>query len=69
MYVHACTGNEKTTYYELSSIYGHDTFMLDVNNVGAAVKVCCGQSAPCHSVLCSIGTFGIHNNPIKIFHE
>lgn len=27
------------TYYELTSIYGHDTFLLDVNNVGAAMKV------------------------------
>ena len=27
------------TYYELNSIYGHDTFLLDINNVGAAVKV------------------------------
>lgn len=32
-------GNTKTSYYELNSIYGHDTFMLDVNNVGTAVKV------------------------------
>ena len=27
------------TYYELPSIYGHDTFLLDVVAVGAAVKV------------------------------
>ena len=27
------------TYYELTSIYGHDTFLLDINNVGVAVKV------------------------------
>ena len=27
------------TYYELNSIYGHDTFLLDLNGVGAAVKV------------------------------
>ena len=32
-------GNEKITYYEINSIYGHDTFLLDLNNVGAAVKV------------------------------
>lgn len=32
-------GNDKVTFYELSSIYGHDTFMLDVNNLGVAVKV------------------------------
>ena len=33
-------GNPHTTYYELTSIYGHDTFMLDVSNVGVAIKVC-----------------------------
>ena len=33
-------GNSKVTYYELNSIYGHDTFLLDINNVGAAIKVC-----------------------------
>ena len=27
------------TYYELTSMYGHDTFMLDVNDVGMAIKV------------------------------
>ena len=32
-------GNGHTTYYELTSIYGHDTFMLDVSNVGVAIKV------------------------------
>ncbi len=32
-------GNSHTTYYELTSIYGHDTFMLDVSNVGVAIKV------------------------------
>ncbi|XP_064395576.1 uncharacterized protein LOC135342697 [Halichondria panicea] len=31
-------GNNSVTYYELTSIYGHDTFLLDVNNVGAAMK-------------------------------
>lgn len=31
-------GNEKVTYYELASIYGHDTFLLDVNSLGVAVK-------------------------------
>lgn len=30
--------NHKVTYYELPSIYGHDTFLLDVVAVGAAVK-------------------------------
>lgn len=29
----------KVTYYELSSIYGHDTFLLDFNNLGVAIKV------------------------------
>eukprot|EP01134_Creolimax_fragrantissima_P006733 CFRG6733T1 len=32
------SGNEHVTYYELDAIYGHDTFLLDVKNVGAAVK-------------------------------
>ena len=27
------------TYYELDSLYGHDTFLLDISNVGGAVKV------------------------------
>ena len=26
------------TYYELNSIYGHDTFMLDLNTVGVGIK-------------------------------
>ncbi len=26
------------THYELSSPYGHDTFLLDLNNVGAGIK-------------------------------
>nr|KAG5712478.1 hypothetical protein BaRGS_011452 [Batillaria attramentaria] len=33
------SGNDAVTYYELNSIYGHDTFLLDLNGVGAAVKV------------------------------
>lgn len=33
------SGNTKVTYYELNSIFGHDTFLLDQNNVGAAIKV------------------------------
>jgi homoserine acetyltransferase len=28
----------RTTYYELDSIFGHDTFLVDVTNTGAAVK-------------------------------
>jgi len=32
-------GNQSVTFYELNSIFGHDTFLLDLNGVGAAVKV------------------------------
>ncbi|PAA65537.1 hypothetical protein BOX15_Mlig006020g4 [Macrostomum lignano] len=28
----------RVTYFELTSLYGHDTFLLDVHNVGTAVK-------------------------------
>lgn len=28
----------RVTYYELDSIYGHDTFLMDLQNTGAAVK-------------------------------
>ncbi|XP_064616356.1 uncharacterized protein LOC135480451 [Liolophura sinensis] len=31
-------GNEAVTFYELNSPYGHDTFLLDLNGVGAGVK-------------------------------
>ncbi|XP_074654875.1 uncharacterized protein LOC141908652 [Tubulanus polymorphus] len=31
-------GNKSVTYFELDSIYGHDTFLLDLNGVGAGVK-------------------------------
>lgn len=31
-------GNEDVTYYELDSMYGHDTFLIDLTNVGSAVK-------------------------------
>eukprot|EP00050_Salpingoeca_kvevrii_P013720 m.30725 g.30725 ORF g.30725 m.30725 type:complete len:475 (+) comp5254_c0_seq1:149-1573(+) len=31
-------GNKHVTYYELNSIYGHDTFLIDVGPVGSAVK-------------------------------
>ena len=34
-----CLGNHSVTYYELPSIFGHDTFLLDVNAVAAAIKV------------------------------
>ena len=33
------SGNHSVTYYELPSIFGHDTFLLDVNAVAAAIKV------------------------------
>ena len=39
IYIYVYTGNTNTSCYELTSIYGHDTFLLDVNNVGTAVKV------------------------------
>lgn len=32
------TGNEHVTHYDLDALYGHDTFLIDINNVGAAVK-------------------------------
>ena len=32
------SGNKHVTYYELDAVYGHDTFLLDVRNVGRAVK-------------------------------
>lgn len=32
------SGNTAVTFYELNSIYGHDTFLLDLNGVGSAVK-------------------------------
>jgi len=31
-------GNKSVTFYELNSIYGHDTFLLDISSVGTAVK-------------------------------
>ncbi|KAJ1941373.1 homoserine O-acetyltransferase [Linderina macrospora] len=31
-------GNKRVTYYELDAMYGHDTFLIDVANVGAAIK-------------------------------
>lgn len=32
------SGNNRVTYYELDSIFGHDTFLLDLTNVGGAIK-------------------------------
>ena len=31
-------GNGQVTYYELGGVWGHDTFLLDVQNVGAAIR-------------------------------
>ncbi|KAJ3044298.1 hypothetical protein HDV00_002618 [Rhizophlyctis rosea] len=31
-------GNKSVTYYELDAIYGHDTFLIDLVNIGGAVK-------------------------------
>lgn len=31
-------GNNKVTYYELGGVWGHDTFLLDVMNVGGAIR-------------------------------
>jgi len=31
-------GNKNVTYYELDSLYGHDTFLIDLTTVGSAVK-------------------------------
>jgi homoserine acetyltransferase len=31
-------GNDKVCYYELGGVWGHDTFLLDVLNVGGAIR-------------------------------
>ena len=31
-------GNQNVAYYELNSIFGHDTFLLDVVGVGGAIR-------------------------------
>eukprot|EP00923_Selenidium_pygospionis_P006769 GHVN01011626.1.p1 GENE.GHVN01011626.1~~GHVN01011626.1.p1 ORF type:complete len:184 (+),score=15.93 GHVN01011626.1:196-747(+) len=31
-------GNKSVLYYELDALYGHDTFLIDVHNIGAALK-------------------------------
>jgi homoserine acetyltransferase len=31
-------GNEGVCYYELGGVWGHDTFLLDVLNVGGAIR-------------------------------
>lgn len=31
-------GNQQVTYYELGGVWGHDTFLLDVQGVGGAIR-------------------------------
>jgi homoserine O-acetyltransferase len=31
-------GNNQVVYYELGGVWGHDTFLLDVANVGGAIR-------------------------------
>lgn len=31
-------GNSNVTYFELTTPWGHDSFLLDVNNVGSAIR-------------------------------
>jgi homoserine O-acetyltransferase len=31
-------GNQQVVYYELGGVWGHDTFLLDVANVGGAIR-------------------------------
>lgn len=64
-------GNDKVTYYELSSIYGHDTFLLDVNNLGVAVKVRFATSwSACILIGCGFtptGIPGVRVSTLKTF--
>lgn len=32
------SGNEAVTYYELGGVWGHDTFLLDLQAVGGAIR-------------------------------
>ncbi|KAF8639722.1 hypothetical protein AX17_000984 [Amanita inopinata Kibby_2008] len=32
------SGNEWVSYYELGGVWGHDTFLIDVHNVGGAIR-------------------------------
>jgi len=32
------TGNQMVSYFELGGVWGHDTFLLDVQNVGSAIR-------------------------------
>lgn len=60
-------GNTKTSYYELNSIYGHDTFMLDVNNVGTAVKVHTQPHKQNQSHAFYVYTFRVTWNPHPLY--
>lgn len=31
-------GNKDVVYYELGGVWGHDTFLIDVQNVGGAIR-------------------------------
>ena len=31
-------GNSSVVYYELGGVWGHDTFLIDVMNVGGAIR-------------------------------
>jgi len=31
-------GNQMVSYFELGGVWGHDTFLLDVQNVGSAIR-------------------------------
>lgn len=33
-----CAAGTPTTYYELNAMYGHDTFLIDVDSISRAVK-------------------------------
>jgi homoserine acetyltransferase len=45
-------GNANVTFFELNSIFGHDTFLLDVNGVSTALKV--SEEWNCSQVCISI---------------
>lgn len=32
------TGNSDVSYYELGGVWGHDTFLLDEQNIGGAIR-------------------------------
>jgi len=32
------SGNQQVKYYELDADYGHDTFLIEIDVVGAAIK-------------------------------